>query len=161
MAAETKNVSMEIKVDDGSVRVPIRNTYGEEIGEFRFRPTDIGIIERYNNMIGKFDEITKPLENLSISADGTIAPDDGTINADEVAALREAEKRLYDVLDEMFGGNMAEAFFGKMHPFSPVNGAFYCESAIEAVGAFIASQFDTETEKMKKNVRKYTNGYKK
>ena len=81
-------------------------------------------------------------------------------NSEEVQALHEAEKRLYAVLNEMFGGNMAEAFFGKMHPFSPVNGNFYCENAIEAVGAFISKQFEVETDKMNKKVAKYTKGYK-
>lgn len=154
---EIKNDAvLGIKVDDGSQRVPIRNTHGEEIGVFYFRPTDIGIIDRYNRMIDKFDKITEPLENISISADGT--PDE-LATSEEVKALHEAEGRLYDVLNEMFGGNMAEAFFGKMHPFSPVNGNFYCENAIEAVGAFIAEQFDAETKKMDKRVGKYTKGY--
>ena len=157
MAENITNMSMNITVDDGSVRVPINNVMGEEIGVFYFRPTDIGIIDRYNSMIGKFDEITAPLENVSISADGTA---EDLANSEEVQALHEAEKRLYAVLNEMFGGNMAEAFFGKMHPFSPVNGNFYCENAIEAVGAFISKQFEVATDKMNKKVAKYTKGYK-
>ena len=36
----------EIIIDDGSVKVPIRNKHGEQIGEFSFRPTDIGM-EQY------------------------------------------------------------------------------------------------------------------
>ena len=51
-------------------------------------------------------------------------------NEAEFAALREAEKRLYTACDKLFGGNMSEAFFGKMHPFSPINGHFYCENAL-------------------------------
>ena len=45
---EVKNNVMQLVVDDGSRRVPIMNTRGEEIGAFTFRPTDIGIIQRYN-----------------------------------------------------------------------------------------------------------------
>lgn len=155
--AEVKEMALEIKIDDGSRRVPIKNVQGEEIGVFYFRPTDIGIIDRYNRMIDKFDKITEPLESVSISADGT--PDE-LASDEEITALHEAESRLYDVLNEMFGGNMAEAFFGKMHPFSPVDGNFYCENAIEAVGAFITAQFDAETKKIDKRVGKYTKGYK-
>ena len=151
------SMNMNITVDDGSVRVPINNTFGDEIGVFYFRPTDIGIIDRYNRMIGKFDEITKPLEDVSITENGEA---DEMASPEEIAALHEAESRLYAALDEMFGGNMAEAFFGKMHPFSPVNGSFYCENAIEAVGRFISKQFETETDKMNKKVAKYTKGYK-
>lgn len=148
---------LEIQVDDGIRMVPIKNMQGEEIGVFFFRPTDLGIIDRYNRMIDKFDKITEPLENVSISSDGTAGE---MASEEEIRALHEAEERLYDVLNEMFDGNMAEAFFGKMHPFSPVNGNFYCENAIEAVGAFISAQFETETKKMNKRVNKYTKGYK-
>ena len=49
MAADIKQIrpaEMSITVDDGSVRVPIKNLYGDEIGVFYFRPTDLGIIDR-------------------------------------------------------------------------------------------------------------------
>ena len=148
--AESK--PMMITVDDGSVRVPINNLSGEEIGVFYFRPTDVGIIERYNSMLDKIDAITEPISNVDITAEGTAADEA------EMAALKEAERRLYEVLNTMFGGNMAEAFFGKMHPFSPVGGSFYCERAIEAVGEFIR-QFDIEAKKMSQKVKKYTAKY--
>ena len=62
----------EIVVDDGSVRVPIRNKQGDEIGVFMFRPTDIGIVDRFNSMTAEFDKIVEPLENVNIRADGTV-----------------------------------------------------------------------------------------
>lgn len=148
---------MAIVVDDGSRRVPIQNKNGDEIGVFYFRPTDIGIIERYNSIASKFDEITKPLEAAGIRADGTADPED----AASVEALHEAEKRLYEAVDYLFGGNMAEAFFGTMSPFSPVNGHFYCETAIEAVGNYISAQFQSETDSISRRAEKYTKGLKK
>ena len=150
-----KEIPLEITVDDGTQRIPIKNKHGDEVGVFFFRPTDIGIIDRYNKMAAKFDEITAPLENVSISPDGTAADDDTA----SIQALNEAEKRLFDAVDYLFGGNMAEAFFGKMHPFSPVNGSFYCESAIEAVGKYISAQFEQETQKVNRRVDRYTNRY--
>ncbi len=150
-----KEVPLEITVDDGTQRIPIKNKHGDEVGVFFFRPTDIGIIDRYNKMAAKFDEITAPLENVSISPDGTAADDDTA----SIQALNEAEKRLFDAVDYLFGGNMAEAFFGKMHPFSPVNGEFYCEKAIEAVGEYISAQFEQETQKVNRRVDRYTNRY--
>lgn len=146
----------EIMIDDGSRRVPIKNKFGEEIGVFYFRPTDVGIIDRYNKMAEKFPEITAPLENLDITSDGTAV--DGAAQAEE-DALKEAERRLFEACDYMFGGNMSEAFFGKMHPFSPVNGAFYCETAINAVGRYISTQLKRETKKINARVSKYTAGY--
>lgn len=147
----------EILIDDGSRRVPIKNKFDKEIGVFYFRPTDVGIVDRYNKMAERFDEITAPLENLSITPDGAVG---GDATQEEMDALKEAERRLFEACDYMFGGNMAEAFFGQMHPFSPVNGVFYCETAIEAVGKYIAAQFERETVKVSKRINKYTGGYK-
>ena len=145
-----------IVVDDGSVEVPIRNKRGEEIGVFYFRPTDMGMIDRFNDMVDDFDSITEPLESVNIRPDGTV---DKTNDA-EMAAMREAESRLYAACDKLFGGNMSEAFFGKMHPFSPVNGHFYCENALSAVGQYISKQFARETKKINTRLEKYLHGYR-
>lgn len=146
MSDNIKNLNMAITVDDGSRRVPIQNMQGEEIGAFTFRPTDIGIVERFNAMVGEFDAITEPLENVG----------DDLENEQATAALAEAKDRLYRAVDKLFGGEgVAEAFFGKMHPFSPVNGAFYCETVLQAVGQYIGAQFETETAKFSDRAKKY------
>lgn len=145
-----------IVVDDGSVEVPIRNKRGEEIGVFYFRPTDMGMIDRFNGMVDDFDNITEPLESVNIKPDGTVDEK----NDAEMAAMREAESRLYAACDTLFGGNMSEAFFGKMHPFSPVNGRFYCENALSAVGQYISKQFARETKKINTRLEKYLHGYR-
>ena len=90
----------EIIIDDGSVKVPIRNRHGEQIGEFSFRPTDIGIVDRFNSVAVEFDKIVEPLESVNIKPDGTVDEQ----NEAEFAALREAEKRLYAACDRLFGG---------------------------------------------------------
>ena len=51
MSDNIKSMNFAITVDDGSRRVPIQNMQGEEIGAFTFRPTDIGIVERFNAMV--------------------------------------------------------------------------------------------------------------
>lgn len=150
---EEKNIPMEIVIDDGSRRVPIKNMNGEEVGVFYFHPTDIGIVERYNRMAETFDAITEPIEALNNGENG----EEGATEAQQLEALQEAEKRLYAAVNELFGGDAAGAFFGEMHPFSPVDGAFYCENVLQAVGRFISAQFDTETKKMSARVQKYTN----
>ena len=159
MAEVIKNENQNftgIIVDDGSVKESIRNKHGDEIGVFYFRPTDIGIIDRYNKIAADFDNITAPLENVNINPDGTA---DET-NEAEVKALKEAEERLYEACDYLLGGNASEAFFGKMHPFSPVNGRFYCENALDAVGKYISRQFDREVQKINNRVNRYTHGYR-
>lgn len=146
------NMNFAITVDDGARRVPIMNMEGEEIGAFRFHPTDLGIIERYNRMAEQFDAITEPLEGLSVPEGREMALTDPKL----VEALSEAEKRLHDAVNQLFGSDdAAAAFFGKMYPFSPVNGEFYATQVLEKVGAFIGAQFDTETKAMSKNAKKY------
>ena len=145
----------EITVDDGSVKVPIRNKFGDEIGEFYFTPTDTGIVNRFDEVAEKVGEIIAPLEHVNINPDGTADSNDiqGT------KALKEATTRLYEAVDYLFGGNMSGAFFGKTNPFSPVNGAFYFENALEVVGTFINSQFDREMKKVNDRMNQYTQGY--
>ena len=150
MAEVKKPMAMNITVDDGSRRVPILNTEGEEIGVFTFRPTDIGIIERFNRLAEHFNEIVAPLETVPL--DDSFDLTDPAL----VDALSEAERRLGEAVNALFGSDgAAEAFFGRMHPFSPVNGEFYATQVLQKVGAFIGQQFDTETKAMSKKAKKY------
>lgn len=152
MSENTRNMNLAITVDDGSRRVPIMNTQGEEIGAFVFRPTDVDIIDRYNRMAERFDDVTEPL--AALGADTKAAPDISDPRYSE--ALREASKRLYAAVNELFDSpDAAEAFFGHMSPFSPVNGEFYCLQVLAQVGQFISAQFDTETKAMSKKARRY------
>lgn len=156
--AENKTVqqNLSIVVDDGSERVPILNKHGDEIGVFYIRPTDIGIIDRYNKVVKDFDKITAPLENVNINPDGSVDEKDEA----EKAAMDEAVKNLNKACDYLFDGNMSEAFFGKMHPFSPVKGRFYCENALNAVANFISHQFNREVAKINNRMERYTHGYR-
>jgi hypothetical protein len=149
-----------ITVDDGSEEVIIHNKQHEEIGRFYFRPTDLGIIDRFNKVAADIPGIIEPLENVNIKPDGTADEN----SDEEFAALKEAETRLYEAVDYLFGGNLSEAFFGKMHPFSPVKGkngetVFYCENALDSLGAFISKRFDRGVKAIEKRVSRYTHGY--
>ena len=151
---KNKEEVLDIVVDDGSVVVPIRNTLGETIGQFRFRPTDFNIIKRYNEVAEDFGNVVKPLVNANIDVNG-----EGS-DAESMKLLDEAEHRLFELVDYLFDGNMAEAFFGKMHAFSPVDGKFYCENALTAVGQFISNRFDGEIKSISSRVDNYTHGYR-
>lgn len=147
---------LSITLDDGSRHVPIFNLYGEQIGEFKFRPTDIGMVNRFNEKSAEFSALAEPLEKVNINADGTADEDN---SAEAIAAFNEAESRLFALVDYIFGGNASEAFFGHMHPFSPVNDNFYCMLMLEKLGEFIGQQFNAEMPKVNANVTKYTNKY--
>ena len=143
----------EIILDDGLEEVIIKNKLGEEIGKFYFRPTDIGILARYREVVDTFDEVTKPLEKANIDNKGEGVDDNDT------EAVKEAEKILYEKCDYIFGGNFSEAFFEKINPFSPVGGRFFCEQAIEVVGKYISNRFDKEVKASSKRISKYTSNF--
>ncbi len=149
--------ALSIAVDDGSRRVPIFNLDGDQIGEFKFHPTDIGIVNRFNEMAGEFDKIIQPLENVNIGVDGN-AEDDNS--AEAIAAFDDAVKRLFGAVDYIFGGNASEAFFSGMHPFSPVGDNFYCMQVLEKVSDFIGQQFNAEMQKIDTRITKHTGKYK-
>ena len=147
MSEDIKNLSMNIVVDDGSRRVPILNTSGEEIGAFTFRPTDIGIIQRYNELVARFDEIVGPLQAAA-----------GADEAGVAKALEQAGARLSDAVNALFGSEgAAEAFFGRMNPFSPVGGEFYCQQVLRSVGDYIGHAFDRETAEFSEKAKAYAN----
>ena len=149
--------ALSITLDDGSRHVPIFNLYGEQIGEFKFRPTDIGIANRFQEKIEEFSKLAEPLEKVNINADGTVDEEENT--AEAIEAFNEAEARLFKLVDYIFGGNASEAFFGHMHPFSPVSDNFYCMLMLEKLGEFIGQQLDVEMPKVNASVSKYTSKY--
>lgn len=149
MSEEIK--SMNIVVDDGSRRVPILNTSGEEIGAFTFHPTDIGIIQRYNALAKSFDAVMAPLR--------AVGGEDGVTDISDprcAEALTEAGERLYAAVDALLGcEGAAAAFFGRMNPFSPINGDFYCTQVLNVLGQFIGTQFEAETARFGEKAKKY------
>jgi len=152
MMAEKKDLMMNIVVDDGSRRVPIMNKSGEEIGAFTFHPADLGIIERYNDMANGFDTIVAPLQALEAAEDAELALTDPKY----IDALGEASRRLYDAVNVLLGSDdAAEAFFGRMNPFSPVDGDFYCTGVLNALGTYIGRVFEAETAKFSAKAQKY------
>ena len=143
-----------IVVDDGRVDVPIKNQYGEVVGTFRFNPTDINIVNRYNEAAAKFEDIAKPLIDYDIDGNG-----EGKTK-DAVEALNEAEDKMIELMDYVFDADSRESFFSKIHAFAPTNGKFYCEVVYTGIGNYISKKFDAETKAVSIRVDKYTHGYK-
>ena len=154
ISAQTDNDEDIIIIDDGYKRIPIRNELGEQIGEFRFNPTDINIVNRYNEIAGKFEEVVKPLANAGIDGNG-----EGT-DDESIMLLNEAEDRMIELMDYLLGSDSKDAFFKKVHAFSPSGGQFYCEKVFEAVGAYITKKFNKEIAATSARLEKHTHGYR-
>ena len=134
---------LNLVLNDHKISVPVKNQFGEQIGVFRFDPTDFGIVDRYNDALPKFE-----------------AAINGINKADGMNALDEAGEKIIELFDTIFGGNSREAFFAKTHPLSPQDGKFYAEGVLEAVGAFIVKKFDAEATKFNARIATQTHGYR-
>ncbi len=144
---EMKNNAVQLVVDDGSRKYEIKNTLGEVVGEFTLTPTDLGIYERYAKMQEEIEAIVKPMEGMGEEPDMEKFAE----------ATEETKERLFAAVNRMFGGDVAGKLFGKLHPFTPVDGRFYFDRVLEVVGAQINAVFESEAEKFGEHVEKYTN----
>lgn len=146
----------KIVIDDGTVEEVIYNTFGDEIGRFRFRPTDMEIVNRYDEVVDRFDEILKPLENTGINPDGTADEESGE---DGVATLNKVRDALFEQFNYIFDTDWATAFFKTRSPFAIINGDFYCGNVMDVIGRYIANAFDIEVKKVNRKYDRYTKQY--
>ncbi len=146
----TRNLG-ELNIDDGSERIPIKNKFGDEIGVFYFQPTDTRIIDRYNEAIVQFEKIVEPL--ISINNKDIQTPEQFA------SVLQPVEEELFKLFDYVFNGNLGEAFFKRVSPFTLVGGSFYCELVLESVGALIADRIGVSVKKLNQRIKKHTHGY--
>lgn len=143
-----------IVIDDGCIDIPVKNQFGDSIGVFRFNPSDINIVNRYNEAADKFKDVIEPLIDANINGNGE--------GSDEksISILNEAGDKMADLMDYVLAGNSREAFFRTTHIFTPVNGRFYCEVVYEAIGNFIGKKFDAEIKRLNARIDKHTHGYR-
>lgn len=143
-----------LHVEEGYKLIPIMNELNEQVGVFRFNPTDINIINRYNEMMPKFRTAVAPLSKAGVDEHGQ-----GT-DEESVKVLNEAEEKVIEFLDYVTQGDSKTAFFSRTHMFTPVNGNFYCENVINAIGQYISKKFEKELRATDEKVSKYTHGYR-
>lgn len=158
MEVVSENVIPEVEdvivVNDGRVNVRIQNTLGEQIGVFRFNPSDVNIVNRYNEIIEKFNDVVKGLNEADIDAEGNGTDDDS------ITLLNRAEEEMANLLDYMLDGDSKAAFFSKTHMFAPSNGVFFVENVVEGIGAYISRKMDAEVKKINRRVSTHTHGYR-
>lgn len=157
--AEDKVLNNEVDeevlvVDDGYKVIKVQNSIGEVIGKFRFNPTDINIVNRYNEISDQFGDVLKPLKDAEITEEG-LAGDEKSVEI-----INEAEKKMIELMDYMLNCDSREAFFSKTHLFTPTGGNFYCQNVFEAIGGFISRKFDKEIEAMNNKIDKHVHGYR-
>ena len=151
--ATTENLDT-IVIDDGAVKVAIQNQFGERIGTFRFYPTDVNIVNRYNEVSDQFETILAPLINANIGPEG-----EGE-DASSVEILNEAGDKMIALMDYVLNANSREAFFSKTHIFTPMGGMFFCEKVYDAIGKYISKRFDAEVNRVNVRMKQHMHGYR-
>ena len=143
------------EIDDGTKCYSFYNRFKQPIGEMHFRGGDIGIIDRYNSLLNDFDKIVEPLRNVKLQDDGTSSFDD------DWAIIKEVEKELIGRINAIFDSEDAENLFKTRNAFSTINGEFYVEKVITALGNVVAQEMEEESNKAKKRFGKYTKDVEK
>ena len=139
--------------NDGKVRVRIQDEEGNKIGVFRFNPTDVAIVNRYNEVADKFSGIVRPLADAGEDVEES--------DEDHMALLNEAQDKLLELMDYVLNGDSREAFFAMTHAFALTNeDKFYCEVVYEAVGEYIRQKFDARIKRLETRLSKHTHGYR-
>lgn len=147
MANEKKSMFV---LDDGTKEVSFCNQYGQEIGKIHIRSGDISILDRYDELLKDFEKLTAPLKEVELRNDGTSSFDKDW----EIIKGVEQEfiKRINAVFDMEDGANL----FKNRNAFSTINGHFYIENVIMALGEVVSQEIAHESELAQKRVEKYT-----
>lgn len=152
------NNATTLSIDDGLERIVITNKFGTELGVFFFRPTDTGIIDRYNEALVMLEKAVAPLQTNELPV--TAEDDNDAAAAAILAALNAAKVELYKAFDYLFDANVSEAFFSRVNPFTITGGRFFCELVLEAIGSYIAERIGVEVKKLNQRTARYTHGYR-
>lgn len=137
--------SMTIRVNTGSILIHIEDTDGERIGEFKFNPSDVGILDRYEKVVDFFNTVKIP-DDIS----------------DEQRA-EEARKLNSDIAQQMnylLGYDVAEKVFSRCGALALTDsGSFFFENILDGVGGLIEKTTKKRIEKKLAKVRKATAKY--
>ena len=139
----------QIVIDDGTREYLITNQYGKEICRVHFRPGDVSLVNRYKEMRDEFHKIVSPLAEISITATGEAADNEG------LEALNKADQNFREILNKLLDSDDAAGIFEKRNPFSSVGGKFFCEVVLEALGQIIREVAAEEAAASEKRVAKY------
>ena len=133
---------MTLSVDTGSVLINVDDK-GEVIGQFRFNPSDLDILRRYESVVDAMNAI--------------VIPEDA--GADDMLRVSDEIKKQFDFL---LNYNVSDGIFAKCNPFSmTAGGDFYFESVLDGIAGLIEKVTNQRIEKKRKKIEKATAKYHK
>jgi len=143
------NNELFVTIDDGTREIPVKNKFGKLICNIHIRPSDFSILDRYNDFLKDFQDIVKPLEDISITNAGEAQFDEGW------KTIKSVEAEIIKRFNSLFDMDEAEELFRSRNAFSSVSGRFYCELVLEALGDVIIQTINEESKKAREKVEKY------
>lgn len=133
---------LTLHVDTGAQIINIDDK-GEIIGQFRFNPTDLDIVKRYEKVVEKISAITLPEE-----------PDEKDILA--------VSDEIKDSFDYLLNYKVSDGIFAKCNPLTPItNGDFYFENVMDGIANLIEKTMNQRIEKKREKIQKATAKYHK
>lgn len=131
---------IKLNINTGIIKVIIGDE-DTQLGSFRFNPSDIDIVKRYDKVVGD-------IEALKITNETTY---------EEVLDISEQLKKCMDYL---LNYDVSEDIFKVCNPLTPTtDGDFYFEHVLEGVGNVIESvtkeRLERKHQKIKKALEKY------
>lgn len=135
-------MAYEISVNTGAIIVPIKDEFGEKIGEMKFIPSDVDILKRYQ-------DVQKWFETVDVHDVDT---------SEKVVEISDKIKEQFDIL---FNAPVSQGLFGKCSPLTPLaDGTIYCESVMKGVGDLFKETFKERMDSLHK-VEEATKEYTK
>lgn len=163
----------QIRVNDGSKIYQIVNQNNEELGVFRFNPTDMGMLEKYNDVVERISKVLQGLGGGETEVPALPAPegegkapvDEGEDPAAAVSLLSRQTKEAMDeikaAVDELFGYDTS-SFWAVCSPLTPLaNGQFFIENVMDAVAQVIEKEMGQRAKKVQSKMRAYTAKYRR
>lgn len=152
MAKENNNAFI---IDDGTKEITFNNQFGEEICKIHIRSGDISIIDRYQALMTDFDKLVAPLSDVKLQNDGTSSFDD------DWKVIKDVEQNIIERINAIFDTKDAGKLFEQRNAFSTINGEFYVEKVLTALGEVVSREISHESELAQKRISKYMKGVEK
>jgi len=137
-------------LDDGTKEITFNNQFGEEICKIHIRSGDISIIDRYQELVKDFDKLVMPLSQTKLRNDGTSSFEE------DWKVIKEVEQNIIERINAIFDTKDAGNLFVQRNAFSTINGEFYVEKVITALGEVVSKEIAHESELAQKRIAKYT-----
>ena len=132
----------KVVVQTGAKTYQIADQDGNDLGVFRFIPSDAGILKRYKEAAAFFAGINDRIKGKDF---------------EEI--LPELEKEAGEKIDLLFGAPVAEKFFS---PFTVLeSGETFAEQIITVIGGIIEKELEAREKAQQERVRKYIAKYTK